>query len=400
MSGSSTPSSAKLFLGGLSWDTTEEKLRDHFSKYGSIVEAVVMRDRQTGRPRGFGFVTFTAPEAADAVVQDIHVIDGRQIDAKKSVPQEQKPKARKVFVGGLSPETTEDQFRDYFSQYGEVVEAQIMQDHMSGRSRGFGFVTFAEDASAENVFATGTMHDLGGKKVEVKPATPKGSGSLARPAGGAPSGRPGPGAGASGAGGRAMPPFGGPGGPGSAAMFGSPPGPYGGYGMYGYPPAGMMPTAAAFGMQYGSSMGGQMHGGMAAHSPYMMMAGMPQMGSYPPPGAAFGFPPGGALTGPAFPPTHGGGGGRSGGGGGAQGTPFAMAQQQAGQQHMQGQPQQSQQYPRPVRMMSRTGSRGAGKVDSASSLEHHGGGDAAHAGAAAHSMGAVQAQLGKLALAE
>ena len=99
-------------------------------------------------------------------------------------------------------------------------------------------MTFAEDASAENVFATGTMHDLGGKKVEVKPATPKGSGSLARPAGGAPSGRPGPGAGASGAGGRAMPPFGGPGGPGSAAMFGSPPGPYGGYGMYGYPPAG------------------------------------------------------------------------------------------------------------------------------------------------------------------
>jgi heterogeneous nuclear ribonucleoprotein A1/A3 len=130
--------SAKLFLGGLSWDTTEEKLRDHFGKYGSIVEAVVMRDRQTGRPRGFGFVTFTTPAAADAVVQDVHVIDGRQIDAKKSVPQELKPKARKVFVGGLSPETTEDQFKDYFSQFGEVVEAQIMQDHMSGRSRGFG----------------------------------------------------------------------------------------------------------------------------------------------------------------------------------------------------------------------------------------------------------------------
>jgi hypothetical protein len=68
---------------------------------------VVMRDRTTLRPRGFGFVTYEDPDVADVVVADIHIIDGRQIDAKKSVPQEAKPKARKVFVGGLSPETTE-----------------------------------------------------------------------------------------------------------------------------------------------------------------------------------------------------------------------------------------------------------------------------------------------------
>lgn len=92
-----------------------------------------------------------------------------QIDAKKSVPLEQKPKARKIFVGGLAPETTEgedpggrggvvlrsrndcpcmggqchylhcaEQFKAYFERFGEVAEAQIMLDHMSGRSRGFG----------------------------------------------------------------------------------------------------------------------------------------------------------------------------------------------------------------------------------------------------------------------
>lgn len=54
-----------------------------------------------------------------------------------------------------------------------------MQDHMSGRSRGFGFVTFDEDVSAEKVFDFGNMHELGGKRVEVKAATPKGSGSQA-----------------------------------------------------------------------------------------------------------------------------------------------------------------------------------------------------------------------------
>ncbi|KAK2076615.1 hypothetical protein QBZ16_005375 [Prototheca wickerhamii] len=188
--------SGKLFLGGLSWDTNEDTLREHFKKFGDIREAVVMRDRQTSRPRGFGFVTFEKAEVADAVVQQTHVVDGRQIDAKKSVPLEQKPKARKIFVGGLAPETTEEQFKAYFERFGEVAEAQIMLDHMSGRSRGFGFVTFAEDVSAERVFAAGAMHELKGKRVEVKPATPKGS---TAPALGAGASAPPPPAGAPGA---------------------------------------------------------------------------------------------------------------------------------------------------------------------------------------------------------
>lgn len=102
-------------------------------------------------------------------------------------------------------------------------------------------MTFAEDASAENVFAAGTMHDLGGKKVEVKPATPKGSGSLARAGSGTSAGtsRPGgSGLGSSGGGtggSRPLPPFGGAG-AGGPPMFGSPPSPYGAYGMYGFPP--------------------------------------------------------------------------------------------------------------------------------------------------------------------
>lgn len=237
----------KIFLGGLSWETTEEKLHEHFGKYGEIIEAVVMRDRQTGRPRGFGFVTFVETGLADIVSNDIHVIDGRQIDAKKSVPQEQKPKARKVFVGGISPETTEDGLKEHFGQFGQVAEVQIMQDHMSGRSRGFGFVTFEEDASAERAYAVGSMHDVGGKQVEVKPATPKGTGPTSgRPTMLSPAQRPpqqrftdytstGP------SGGRGSNPL--------VSPYGAPTGspmqpPY--FGMYAYP--GMYPPAG--GMQY------------------------------------------------------------------------------------------------------------------------------------------------------
>lgn len=104
-------------------------------------------------------------------------------------------------------------------------------------------MTFAEDSSAEAVFAAGSMHDLGGKRVEVKPATPKGSGSLGRPSGSS-SAPPRPGTAGGGArGGMGLPPFGGA--PGAVvgspgALFGSPPSPYAaaGFGMFGYPHAG------------------------------------------------------------------------------------------------------------------------------------------------------------------
>lgn len=180
--GGSGPSAAKLFLGGLSWDTTDEKLKEYFSKYGAVDDVVVMRDRVTKRPRGFGFITFSDAAAAQAACAETHTIDGRQIDAKPSVPHgegSQPPRSKKIFVGGLAPETDDAQLKSHFEQYGVVMEALVMVDHNSGRSRGFGFVTFDDEDSVAKVFTAGSMHELGGKQVEVKSATPKGSGPQA-----------------------------------------------------------------------------------------------------------------------------------------------------------------------------------------------------------------------------
>lgn len=69
----------KLFIGGISWDTTEDKLRDHFANYGDVLHASVMRDKTTGKPRGFGFVVFSDPSLLDTVLLDKHVIDGRTV---------------------------------------------------------------------------------------------------------------------------------------------------------------------------------------------------------------------------------------------------------------------------------------------------------------------------------
>ncbi|KAG4951825.1 hypothetical protein JHK85_045692 [Glycine max] len=67
----------KLFIGGISWDTTEDKLKEHFGNYGNALSTSIMREKNTGKPRGFGFVVFADPNILDRVLEDKHVIDGR-----------------------------------------------------------------------------------------------------------------------------------------------------------------------------------------------------------------------------------------------------------------------------------------------------------------------------------
>jgi len=71
--------SKKLFVGSLSWDTNDEGLRNAFSDHGEITEAIVISDRDSGRSRGFGFVTFADDEAADKAVA---ALNGTQLDGR------------------------------------------------------------------------------------------------------------------------------------------------------------------------------------------------------------------------------------------------------------------------------------------------------------------------------
>ncbi|KAE9453402.1 hypothetical protein C3L33_14700, partial [Rhododendron williamsianum] len=161
-------SSGKLFIGGVAWETSED--------------SVIMVDKLTGRSRGFGFVTFADPAVADRVLEQEHVIDGRAVEVKRTVPREEMQgqgaqRTRKIFVGGIPTFFTEDELKEYFSSYGSVAEHQIMIDRDTGRSRGFGFVTFESEDTVERIFSDGKTHELGGKQVEIKKAVPKRAGS-------------------------------------------------------------------------------------------------------------------------------------------------------------------------------------------------------------------------------
>jgi RNA recognition motif-containing protein len=78
--------SKKLFVGGLSWGTTDETLNGAFSKFGEIAEAKVITDRETGRSRGFGFVTFANDENAASAIAEMNgtELDGRTIKVNEA----------------------------------------------------------------------------------------------------------------------------------------------------------------------------------------------------------------------------------------------------------------------------------------------------------------------------
>ncbi|KAI8146827.1 hypothetical protein BJV82DRAFT_600033 [Fennellomyces sp. T-0311] len=161
-----------MFIGGLNWETTDESLRQYFSQFGEVMDCVVMRDPSTGRSRGFGFLTMADHAAIDTIVSQDHYLDGKRIDPKRAIPREEQDKTEKIFVGGISPEVDEDEFRDFFTQFGKVIDATLMTDRDTGRPRGFGFITFEDSNGVEEALRR-TDLAIKNKPIEVKKAMPK-----------------------------------------------------------------------------------------------------------------------------------------------------------------------------------------------------------------------------------
>jgi cold-inducible RNA-binding protein len=98
----------KLFVGNLSFNTTENDLHDAFAAHGTVVEANLMVDRMSGRPRGFGFVTMGTPEEAQKAIEAMNgaSLDGRSITVNIARPKEDRPPGgggrgpRRDFGGG------------------------------------------------------------------------------------------------------------------------------------------------------------------------------------------------------------------------------------------------------------------------------------------------------------
>eukprot|EP01083_Nonionella_stella_P115191 341251_1 len=155
---SNDPSFQKLFVRSLSWDTTDEMLRDLFLQFGAVKEAVVIREGPNKRSKGFGFVTFETAEGAQRALQERKkMLDGREIlchlasekhDRSESNGQSSQiasssgRRESKIFVHGLAWTTTTETLAEVFGKFGELKECEVVVDKVSGKSKGYGFVDY------------------------------------------------------------------------------------------------------------------------------------------------------------------------------------------------------------------------------------------------------------------
>ncbi|KAL4664816.1 hypothetical protein H8957_016659, partial [Semnopithecus entellus] len=156
----------KLFIGGLSFETTDESLRSHFEQWGTLTYCVVTTDPNTRRSRGFGFVTYVTVGEVDAAVNARpQKVDGRVVEPKRAVSREDSQ--RKIFIGGIKDDTEEHHLRDYFEQCGKMEVIEIMTDRGSGKKRGFAFVTFDDHDSVDKTVIQ-KYYTVNGHNCEVR----------------------------------------------------------------------------------------------------------------------------------------------------------------------------------------------------------------------------------------
>ncbi|XP_010913172.1 UBP1-associated protein 2C [Elaeis guineensis] len=192
------PAQRKLFIRGLGWETTTESLRNLFSSYGELEEAVVIVDKATGKSKGYGFITFRHIDGALlALKEPSKKIDGRmtvtQLAAAgttAAAPPAIDVSLRKIYVGNVPADMPSDRLLAHFSSYGEIEEGPLGFDKQTGKFRGFALFVYktAEGAGASLVDPTKNIdgHHLvcklaiDGKK--VKPGAP--AAGAAAPVGG------------------------------------------------------------------------------------------------------------------------------------------------------------------------------------------------------------------------
>ncbi|MBA0604427.1 hypothetical protein Godav_017087 [Gossypium davidsonii] len=178
--GSEPSEEAKLFVGNLPSDVDSQSLAMLFEKAGTVEIAEVIYNRDTEQSRGFGFVTMSSIEEAEKAVEQFNRYDlnGRLLTVNKAAPRGSRldrpprvfERAFRVYVGNLPWDVDNARLEQVFSEHGKVVEARVVYDRETGRSRGFGFVTMSSETELNDAIAALDGQSLDGRAIRVNVA--------------------------------------------------------------------------------------------------------------------------------------------------------------------------------------------------------------------------------------
>ena len=140
--------------------TCKEDLQEYFGQFSAVHDAVIQKHRMTKQSRGFGFVTVASRKAADRILGQKHVVQGRTLNVTNCKGENQGATGdvtglTKLYVADLRQHHTEQDLEVAFSRFGALREVVVMRHQDTGEPRGFGFVTFAEHDQAKAAVASG-----------------------------------------------------------------------------------------------------------------------------------------------------------------------------------------------------------------------------------------------------
>ncbi|KAL3628520.1 hypothetical protein CASFOL_027566 [Castilleja foliolosa] len=178
----------KVFVGNLPFSVDSSVLAGLFEQAGGVEMVEVIYDKTTGRSRGFGFVVMSTPEEAKAAAQQLngYELDGRSLRVNYGPPPPKRENssfggprgggggersfsndANKLYVGNLSWDVDNFALESMFKEQGNVREARVVFDRETGRSRGFGFVTYSSRDEANNAIEALDGIDFNGRPIRV-----------------------------------------------------------------------------------------------------------------------------------------------------------------------------------------------------------------------------------------
>lgn len=184
----------KLFVGNLPFSCDSAVLAGLFERAGNVEMVEVIYDKITGRSRGFGFVTMSTVEEVEAAAQQFngYELEGRPLRVNSGPPPPKDENSfraprvgggggggggrsfgnntNRLYVGNLSWGVDNLALETLFSEQGKVMEAKVVYDRESGRSRGFGFVTFGSENEVNRAIDNLNGADLDGRQIRVSVA--------------------------------------------------------------------------------------------------------------------------------------------------------------------------------------------------------------------------------------